>query len=356
MAAAGRVAGWLPSLRGRMPRVGGALAVACVLSGCVSRSPAMSEVVVYTALDEEFSAPVLAEFSRETSIRVLPKYDVESTKTVGLTQAILAEAGRPRCDVFWNNEILNTLRLEAAGVVEVYRTPAGDPFPEMYRSPSGAWYGFAGRARVLLVNTELVPADVRPSSIQDLGDSRWRGKTAIAKPLFGTTATHAACLFAHWGPEAARTYFQRLKANDIQVLSGNKQVARAVSAGQAAFGITDTDDAIIEVDAGHPVVIVYPDQVAEAMGTLFIPNTVCMIKGGPHPEASRRLIDFLLSPEVERHLAQAESAQIPLNPNVQVDVRVETPRTIKPMAVDFSAAAEQWEAAARFMRDEFAGG
>ena len=68
-------------------------------------------VVVYTALDEQFSRPIFEQFTAETGIRVLAKYDTESTKSVGLTQALLAERARPRCDVFWNNEIVNTLRL-----------------------------------------------------------------------------------------------------------------------------------------------------------------------------------------------------------------------------------------------------
>jgi len=32
---------------------------------------------------------------------------------------------------------------------------------------------------------------------------------------------------------------------------------------------------------------------------------------------------------------------------------VETPQTVKAMQVDFSAAAEQWDAAARFIEREF---
>ena len=75
--------------------------------GCWSRSA--DEVVVYTALDREFSEPLLDEFQRQTGIRVLAKYDVESTKTVGLVNAIIQEQARPRCDVFWNNEIMHTL-------------------------------------------------------------------------------------------------------------------------------------------------------------------------------------------------------------------------------------------------------
>ena len=132
-----------------------AMVLCCCLAGCVS-SGGPSEVVVYSALDQEFSEPILNDFSKQTQIRVLPKFDIESTKTVGLVQAIIAESQRPRCDVFWNNEILNSLRLEQRGLLDVYRSPAGENFPEMYRSPSGTWHGFAGRARVLLVNTKLV--------------------------------------------------------------------------------------------------------------------------------------------------------------------------------------------------------
>jgi iron(III) transport system substrate-binding protein len=327
----------------------------CLLpTGCWSASG--PEVIVYSALDSEFSKPILETFTEETGIAVRPKFDVESTKTVGLTEALLAEADRPRCDVFWNNEILNTLRLQRRGLLDAYHPPIAQDYPAAFRSPQGTWHGFAARARVLVVNTDLLPKAERPRSIHDLTDPKWRGRAAMAKPLFGTTATHAACLFAYWGDERAKEFFRAVKANDVQILSGNKQVALAVAAGQLPFGLTDTDDAIIEQEKGMPVAIVYPDQGEQEMGTLFIPNTLAILKGCPHPEAARRLVDFLLSPEVETRLAAGPSAQIPLNPEAKAEVRVETPRTVRPMQVDFEAAAEKWDTAAKFLRDEFAGG
>jgi len=81
-----------------------------------------------------------------------------------------------------------------------------------------------------------------------------------------------------------------------------------------------------------------------------------VIRGGPNPEAARRLLDYLLAPQVEMKLAAGPSAQIPLNPQVDVEVRVETPQTKKAMAVDFPAAASCWDRAAEFLRNEFAGG
>jgi iron(III) transport system substrate-binding protein len=341
-------------------RIGLPLLLVAALAGCLSEPPPpesgvkpAGEVVVYAALDREFSEPVLASFTRETGIQVLPKYDIESTKTVGLTAAIMAETNRPRCDVFWNNEILNTLRLEEKGLLEAYSSPAAASFPEMYRSPSGVWHGFAGRARVLIVNTKLVADDERPKSIYDLADPKWKGKVGIARPIAGTTASHVACLFATLGEEKAQEFLRNLRANEIQILGGNKQVALAASSGQIAFGLTDTDDAIIEIERANPVAIVYPDREADQLGTLFIPNTIAIVKGCPHPDAAKKLIDYLLSPEVESKLALGASAQIPLNPAVETQPRVETPKTVKAMQVDFAAAAKSWDAAAKFIQEEF---
>ena len=102
--------------------------------GCWSSSD--NEVVVYTALDSQFSEPVFEAFTAETDCDVRPKFDTESTKTVGLANAILAEAQRPRCDVFWNNEILNTLRLQKAGLLEAYNPPAAENFPPPFVRPT----------------------------------------------------------------------------------------------------------------------------------------------------------------------------------------------------------------------------
>ena len=313
-------------------------------------------VVVYASLDKDFSDPILKAYQAKTGQEIRAKFDIESTKTVGLTKLIMAEAERPQCDLFWNNEILNTIRLKKQGLLARFDPPNAKDYPEAFRDPDGQWYGFAARARILLVNTDLVPESERPTSINDLIDPKWKGKIGLAKPLFGTTATHAACLFAVWGEEKAKTFFQALKANGAQILSGNKQVALAVGSGALAIGWTDTDDAMEEIAAGHPVSIVYPDRAPDQIGTLFIPNTLAVIKGAPRAKEAEALANHLLSPEVETVLANGPSAQIPLNSKTEASARVETPKTVKAMAVDFGKAADMWGRVAVFLADEFAGG
>ncbi len=324
----------------------GALAVA----GCLARSG--PEVVVYSALDSEFAEPVLKSFSEQSGIQARAKFDTESTKTVGLAEAIIAEQGRPRCDVFWNNEILHTLRLQKLGLLDTYQPPTAEEYPAMHRSPADTWHGFAARARVLVVNTNLVSDDQRPTSIEDLVDLKWKDKVGIAKPLFGTTATHAACLFVAWGRARAEQYFDRLKEN-ARIMAGNKQVAVAVASGQLAFGITDTDDAIGELEKGLSVTIVYPDQQPDGLGTLFIPNTLSIVKNCPHPVEARELVDYLLTPEIEERLSAGASAQIPLHPKAKTSPRVQTPATVRAMQVNFEAAADGWDDVAQFLRERF---
>ena len=100
-------------------------------------------MVVYSSLDREFSEPLLRDYNKRTGVEVIPKFDVESTKTVGLTNLVVAEAEQPRCDLFWNNEILNTLRLQKLGLLEPFSPEHANELPATYRAADGMWYGFA---------------------------------------------------------------------------------------------------------------------------------------------------------------------------------------------------------------------
>ena len=334
------------------------LAMAAGAGGCGgSNSSQNREVVVYTALDREFSEPLFKIYERQKQVQVMAAYDVESTKSFGLERRIEAEASAPICDLFWNNEILNTLRLKQKGLLSPFLPAGAELFPEQFRDPDGLWYGFAARARVLLVNTNLVPEAERPAGLLDLLDPRWKNRLAMAKPLFGTTGTQAASLFATLGETEAKAFYQGLRKNGVLVLSGNRQSAASVGAGRVAVGLTDSDDALAEVAARSPVTIIYPDREPDALGTLFIPNTLARIKNAPHPDQAEALAAFLLGPRVETALAEGPSGQIPLSSAVTVDTRVETPRTVHPMAVNFDKAAQLWEpVVAPFLANLFGAG
>jgi iron(III) transport system substrate-binding protein len=340
-----------------MRRAGLWVAAVALAAGC---RDADKRVVVYCAQDQEFAEGVFADFRAETGLAVAPKFDTEANKSVSLAAELEREAGRPRCDVHWNNEILGTIRLARRGVYEPYESPNAAPFPEWTRAKDRTWQAFAARARVLIVNTNLVPEADRPKSLLDLTDPKWKGRVAIAKPQFGTTATQAACLFEVLGPETAKALYRGLQANAVRVVPGNKQAAEGTAKGDFAIGLTDSDDALIELNAGRPVALVFPDAgghpIHPRLGVLYIPNTVAVVKSSPNPAGAKRLVDFLLRPETEARLAAGGGYQIPLNPRVIA----ESPAALLPpgkataMAVDWERAADLWDEAQAFLRDEFA--
>lgn len=328
------------------------LLVVLLFAGCVPR--AENEVVLYSAADREVATPIVAAFQRRhEKTTVAATYDVESTKTVGLVTRIENEAQQPRCDLFWNNEIMHTLRLDKAGLLDATSWDVPSDWPKAMRSPRRTWIAFAARARVLLVNRQLLPDESQwPRSVNALADPRWQQKCAVAVPLFGTTATHFAVLHAKLGQQKAAEFFQQVKANAV-VLSGNKQVAQAVSSGQVAFGLTDTDDALIEIDSGLPVVIVFPDQEPSEPGTLLIPNTLAVIKRCKHPVAAKELGNYLLSEDIEGRLAMGPGGNIPIRPSHPEKSRATPPAGTRYMDVDFTKAAEDWEAASAQLREVF---
>lgn len=326
------------------------LLCALALAGCPggARQAPAGEVVVYCALDRMFSQPVLEAFEAETGIRVLAKWDTEATKTTGLVQAIRAEAGAPRCDVFWNNEVSQTIALAGEGLLEPYASPAAEGLPAWALAPDRTWTGFAARARVLLVNTERVPAERRPTSIRALLDPAWRGQAGIAKPLFGTTATHVAALFAQLGAEEATALLDGMKANGVVICASNADIKNRVAQGELAFGLTDTDDANLALLDGAPVEIVFPDQEEGGLGTLLIPNAVAIVEGGPNGEAARQLVDWLLRPAIEERLAASRSVQVPLRAGLAraawIPPEIRTPDVAWPdVAAAFPAAREYVE-------------
>jgi iron(III) transport system substrate-binding protein len=304
---------------------------------CSRESKPENAVVIYVSADRPFSEPVLQAFEKKTGIVVKPVYDTEETKSTGLANRLLAEKRNPQADVFWSGESVRTLILKKNGVLASFRSPSADAIASNFKDPEGYWTGFSARCRVILYNTNLVKKEEAPKSVYDLTDSKWRGKITISDPRFGTMSFHAAALFTALGHDKAIEFFRGLKQNDVKVSPSNSDVRRLVENGEAALGLTDTDDANTAIVSGKPVALVYPDE--HGMGTPFMPNMVSLISRGPNPENGKKLIDFLVSPEAEEMLAKSEAVQIPLHPSVPLPANVPKISDLKPLQVDYATVA-----------------
>ncbi len=303
------------------------------LVSCGSDQPT---VVVYTALDPIFSRTIFERFERETGIRVNAVFDTEATKTTGLVERIRRESKRPRCDVFWNNEVLRTIRLAHEGVLAPYFSPAAADIPDEFKDAKGHWTGFAARARTIAYDPKRVTETDVPRDHAGLLAPRWKGRVSIANPQFGTTGSHLACLLDIWGEERYRSFLQSLVDNGVRVVSGNATSRDKVLSGEVDLGLTDTDDVEVVRRRGESIAeSLYSDE-----GAIVLPNTIALIKDAPHTEAGQTFIDFVLSVEVEAALAASKSRQIPVRDAVPVPEAGLRLRDFRRANVDYESAAK----------------
>jgi iron(III) transport system substrate-binding protein len=275
-----------------------------IISNCF---PERDRVIIYAAQDMVYAEPILREFEQEAGIKVKAVYDSEAVKTVGLANRLLAERSHPQCDVFWGNEEMRTRQLAAQNV---------------FRETNG-WAAFGSRSRRSVINTNFVSERRSPDRLESAGESKradrvigaptslleltneiWRGKVALAFPQFGTTATHFHALKQHWGEAAWLAWCRALAANKPFVVDGNSVVVKFVSRGEAWIGLTDSDDVFAGQREGAPIAMLPLTEES-----LFIPNTVAVVRNAPHPANAQKLFEYLQRPEVAAKLVAANALE-----------------------------------------------
>jgi iron(III) transport system substrate-binding protein len=310
------------------------LLVACFVAGCSPKTE--QEVVLYTTVDQEISAPILSAFHRAESNKIQP-------------QAIFSDSSLTpddSSDVLWTDDILLMIELQKSGLLMPRKWKGTLDFPEDIKDSNGAWHGFAATARVLMVNTNNMPDETaRPTSVDDLADPRWHRRCAIAIPNSGTAATHAAIITQSKGIDQAKEWFAKVASNAV-LLPTSSAVAASVAAGRVDWGLTDSNYAVVAQDGAGPIAIVFPDQDTIQPGTVRLPQAVAVLANAPHPGAAAKLADYLVLPITEDRLAMSDAAQIPLSRKATFKPRVLTNQSVRWATVDFVAAYETWQAIA----------
>ncbi|AKF25991.1 iron ABC transporter substrate-binding protein [Sulfurovum lithotrophicum] len=313
------------------------LFVSLIFASCSKQNDTQS-VTIYVSEDQVFSEPVLKAFEEKTGIRVNAVYDSEESKSTGVMNRLIAEKNNPQADVYWANEPIRAEVLRKKDILVPYESPNAKGIPEEFKQKEHYWTGFSARVRLFIVNKN---AEMVPASVFDYAKPEFKGKGVIANPLFGTTTSHMAALFTLLGDANAKQFLEQMKANNVAIATSNGESADLVASGKYDFALVDSDDAVSRLKQHAPVSIIYPDQKEGETGLFVIPNTVMLITHAKHPEAAKKLIDFLLSPETEEILAFADCAQIPLHKGVKIPASLKPISELKVMKIDYAREADE---------------
>lgn len=292
--------------------------MACLAGGWFLLPSPERSLVVYCSQDARHARAVMDAFTEATGIEVVPRFDTEATKSLGLVEQIRMEGMDSRADVFWNNQLLSTLDVEH--LMTPHGLGPGTAAPQLAQDPDRRWIAFGGRVRGWIRH--------QPTFDQLGGDahsiaSQHPSRIASARPQFGSTRTHLA---AELESDADAGWLSGSRALGRTVVAGNAQVADVVASGACAVGLTDSDDyfAVRDRDTSAAGDVTFePFRLSSGKsstsGVLVIPNSVGILVGTKRRKDAEAFVRFLTGPQGQRILAEGSGRQLPSHPELWRD-------------------------------------
>jgi iron(III) transport system substrate-binding protein len=142
----------------------------------------------------------------------------------------------------------------------------------------------------LIVNTRLVPPAEEPTSWLDLLEPRWKGRI-LASPM--SASGLGATWFGVMQDAFGTAFHEKLARLEPVFGPSNRENARRVARGEYALNTPFILPQVRDIE-GLPVKAIVPKE-----GVPYTPFSVAVIKGAPHPNAARLLVNFFLEPEAQ---------------------------------------------------------
>jgi iron(III) transport system substrate-binding protein len=149
----------------------------------------------------------------------------------------------------------------------------------------------------ITVNTNVVPPQNEPKSWKDLADPKYAGQIAAQDPRGSGGGMYILTgLMEKYGD----SFIQDLTKQNIFFGQNNGQLVADVVRGEHGLLITASTGqvSIARQSSAAPIKMIKPEE-----GVVLIPIGMAVVKNGPHPNAARLFIDWMMSDEGQKLVA-----------------------------------------------------
>ena len=274
-------------------------------------------LVLYSSMTDNDIENLIEVFNEK-----YPDVEVEQvTGSAGELQArTRAEASNPQGDVHWGG-LSPSDGSKNDDIYELYTTPYEEDLPADYRSHNGRYNQDHLSTVCFCVNVKLekeLGLEIR--TYEDLLNPALKGRIVLSDPNSSSAAWNNVCnIFAVYGydSDAAWAIMRGLLENGMVISTSSSVCFKAVDSGEYVVGLTYEDGADTLIKAGSQNIrIQYPENGAS--GTTM---GCAVIKGCPHPEAAKAMVDFLMSPEGQEALATRLETLRFTNPKAHYEIK-----------------------------------
>lgn len=304
-----------------------------------------SEVVVYSARNEQLIKPMFDAFTKETGIEVKFVTDKEGP----LMQRLKAEGANTPADVLltvdagnlW--EAANEDLLQSVDSKELEKN-----VPAHLRDPKNRWFGLSVRARTIAYNTQKVkPGDL--STYEDLANPKWKGRLCLRTSKKVYNQSLVGMLIAQHGDAETEEIVRGWVANlATDPFSDDTKTLEAIAAGQCDVGLINTYyfGRLMEKNPKLPLALFWPNQ--SGSGVHVNVSGAGVTKYAKHKAEAVKLLEFLSSSNAQNLFADV-NMEYPVNPAVKPDPVVAAWGSFKQNPINVSKAGEFQAAAVKLM-------
>jgi iron(III) transport system substrate-binding protein len=295
----------------------GLLAV-LALTALSSAVQAAEEVVVYSSRIDELIKPVFDAYTAKTGVNVKFITDKEAP----LMARIKAEGENTPADLLLTVDGGNLWQAEQMGILQPMNSAVvNDNIPSQYRSSTDGWTGLSLRARTIVYSPERVE-EGELTTYEALADKNWEGRLCLrtSKKVYNQSLT--ATLIETHGAEKTEEIIKGWVNNlATDVFADDTALVQAIDAGQCDVGIVNTYY-FGRLHAQNPDLkakLFWPNQ--DGRGVHVNLSGIGLTKHAPHPEAARKLVEWMTTPEAQSIFADI-NMEFPANPEVKSSAEV----------------------------------
>lgn len=302
-------------------------------SAAAAPATAGGSITIACSQTAAFCQKITAAFSKDTGI----KADYVNLGAGAVLARLDATKGNPEFDVWSGGQSENHLIASDRGYVEPYKSPDAVGLPPQYNDTEGRWSGFYTDSLAFCSNSkELDKLGLKtPTSWSDLLNPKLKGLVSFPNPATvgtGYMAIWTEYVLNNEDASATMGYFKKLNSNILQYTSAAAAGGLLAGQGQVAVSVMlDSDCVTSKLGGLKDLVLSYPSE-----GTGFEVGAVSVLKGAKNPDAAKKYMDWVLTPQAQDLYPSVPSYAVPTNPKATLGPDTPNQSTIK--HVDWDAA------------------
>jgi len=295
------------------------------------------KLIVYSSVDEENARKLLDAFSKDTGIDV----ELVFLSSGPALSRIEAEANRPQADIWFGAPSENHIIAKERGLTEPYKSPEAENIGDQFKDAEGYWHAFYMNPLGFGVRTDLLKERgvEAPTSWKGLADPAYKGLIQMPSPQSsGTAYAIVMTLVTIYGEDEAFQLMTDINPNIQTYTQSGTAPSKALAIGETVIAIQFTPAFLKLIDEGYPVTLVIPEE-----GVGYEAAAMSIIKGAPHADAAKKLVDWMLSKAGQGQLSAQKTYFFPVRTDVSAGEGVPEISSIKLISYDLEYAASNKE-------------